>query len=273
MSTLTTYIPDPELGGCIVSFGIVEVAEGFTARFLLPPLGLSGLIIQHQSSTGHAIALLNGANILVHKAIAIGQLTSTLTASYTGKIKILFVFFHPLGMHQLFSIAMQQLSNSSINLFDLMGETKANLLLDRLKETDDNTSLIAILNDFFKDQEPILAERTEISRVLDFIHLHHGNISMSEIETHCFAHRKSIERHFQIQIGLCPKTYACIYRFKCLMNYLRQNPGTNWLKLSHLTGYYDQPHMLRYFKAYLNVSPNQLVKLNIDFVNHLLSRS
>ena len=63
--------------------------------------------------------------------------------------------------------------------------------------------------------------------------------------------------------------YSSIYWFKCLMNYLQQNPKTTWLEPSSLTGYYDQPHMVRYFKEYLKVSPNQLVTLDVGFINYL----
>jgi AraC-like DNA-binding protein len=80
------------------------------------------------------------------------------------------------------------------------------------------------------------------------------------------------ERHFQFQVGLSPKVYANIYRFKCLLNYLQHYPKTPWLKLSNLTGYYDQSHMVRYFKEYLKASPNQLISLEVDFNNYLLNR-
>jgi len=273
MSIPLTYCPDPELADCILCYGIAEVAETMTVPFICPPLGLSGFIIQHHSSTGTVVAIVEGSAKLIGKAVARGQLTTTVSGYYSGKIKTLLIFFHPLGMYQLFGCDMHKLTNTSMNLLELLGEEKGQYLLHRLEETDDNLILIDMLNDFFKAKKPLSNETSEVKRVLDFIHLHHGNVSIKEIEENCYVHRKSIERHFLFQIGLSPKTYASIYRFKCLMNYLQQHPNTTWLQLSSLTGYYDQSHMVRYFKEYLKVPPNQLVTLDIQLINHLLSRS
>lgn len=266
------YFPDPELADRILSYAITEEAEGITKPFLSPPLGLSGFIIQLKNSTGTSAARVNGIDFLVHKAAATGQVTAAVTGYYTGRIKVLMVFFHPLGMYQLFGTNMRTLTNTSMHLLEFLGQEKGESLLNKLYATDDNNALISILNDFFKAQQPLLNNTVKIKEVLDFIHRHNGNVSIREIEERCYVHRKSIERHFQSKIGLSPKTYASIYRFKCLMNYLQQHPEITWLELSNLTGYYDQPHMVRYFKEYLNVSPNQLVTLDIGLINYLLSR-
>lgn len=272
MSLPTNYLPDPELADCVLSYGIKELAEGITEPFVSPPLGLSGFIIHLKGSTGTSSAMVNGIDLLAHKAAVGGQVTSTVTGYYTGKIKVLMVFFQPLGIYHLFGFNMSKITDRSINLLDLLGVEKGQTLLNKLNETTDNASLIHILNDFFKAQKPIYDDTAEVKKVLDFIHLHNGNVSIKDIEENCYVHRKSIERHFQFKIGLSPKIYTSIYRFKCLMNYLQKNPKTTWLQLSSLTGYYDQSHMVRYFKEYLKISPNHLVTLDVDFINYLLSR-
>ena len=273
MSIPATFHPDPALASCILSYGIAEVAESTVAPFFSPPIGLSAFIIQHQSSTGTVVAFVQGHPMQVNQAIATGQLTSAITGYYTGKVKTLLIFFHPLGMHQLFGLDMHKLTDTSMNLLVLLGEEKGKYLLSSLDKTEDNLSLIYILNDFFKNQISVLNDTTEIRKVLDFIHLHQGKVSIKEIEEHCYVHRKSIERHFLYQVGLSPKLYASIYRFKCLMNYLQQHPNTNWLQLSSITGYYDQSHMVRYFKEYLKVAPKELITLDTELINYLLSRS
>ena len=248
MSITTTYFPDQEIAKYILSYGIVEVADGITESFISPPLGLISFIIQHQNSNGSAFATVKKINILKDKAVACGQVTTTVSGYYTGKVKTIIVFFHPLGMFLLFGCNMHLLTNNSLNLIFLLGEERKNELLNQLKETEDNLTLIHILNQFFKNQKPAIANTSEITRVLDFIHLHNGNVSVKQIETYCYAHRKSIERHFQFQVGLSPKVYANIYRFKCLLNYLQHYPKTPWLKLSNLTRYYDQS---AYFPLFL----------------------
>ena len=268
----STFFPDPGLEKYILSYGILEVADGITETFLSPPLGISAFIIQHPVSTGTSAAIVNGEDLLINKAAATGQVTATVTGYHTGKIKTLLVFFRPLGMYQLFGCDMSRLTNTSVDLKEFLGAEKGMNLVSKLGQTEDDISLISILNDFFSTQNQVSYNTSDLKRVLDFIHHNNGNVSIKEIEKSCYVHRKSIERHFQLKIGITPKIYSSIFRFKCLMNYLEQNPKTTWHELSNRTGYYDQSHMARYFKEYLKVSPNQLVTLDVAFINYLLSR-
>ncbi|WP_373057164.1 hypothetical protein [Zunongwangia sp. H14] len=73
-------------------------------------------------------------------------------------------------------------------------------------------------------------------------------------------------------LGLPPKVYCKIYQFKSLINFLQGNPGITWAQLADEVGYYDQSHMTRYVKKYLKVAPNTMVKLDMDFINYLLTR-
>lgn len=98
-----------------------------------------------------------------------------------------------------------------------------------------------------------------------------GNISITSIETVLNINKRTLERHFKTKIGISPKVYAQIIRFKSAMNYLQANPNTTWVDLTYNFGYYDQPHMTKYFKDCLNVSPNNIINLDMPFINFLLT--
>lgn len=97
-----------------------------------------------------------------------------------------------------------------------------------------------------------------------------GNISVKKISEIAKINRRSLERQFQDKIGLTPKVFAQVYRFKCTMNFLEQNPGITWTELSNSIDYFDQAHMIRYFKKYIKVSPNNLATIDLDVINYLL---
>jgi AraC-like DNA-binding protein len=180
------------------------------------------------------------------------------------------VFFQPPGMYRLFGFDMSKLTNASLDLHEFLGRERAQALLQKLKHAACNDTIVTVLNNFFLAQLSEVDDTEDIKPVLDFIHLRCGNVSVKEIEQHCYVHRKSIERSFHTKVGLSPKTYAQIFRFKCLLGYLKQHPAVTWLQLAEQNGYFDQSHMVRYFKEYLKVSPNHLVTLDVDFINYLL---
>jgi AraC-like DNA-binding protein len=256
-----------KLGSFIHSYGIIEEPEGFSQAFVSPPLGFSRFII---CTEGETDAFINGERFVHHKAVASGQVTSAITGSVSGKVKSIMVFFQPAGMYRLFGFDMSKLTDTSMDLHKFLGIEKAQVLLQKLKHAECNEAIVYILNEFFISRLSETDNTADIKNLLDFIHVHSGKVSVKEIEKHCYMQRKSIERSFHTKVGLSPKIYAEIFRFKCLMGYLKQHPGITWLQLSEQNGYFDQSHMVRYFKAYLKVSPTNLVKLDVDFINYLL---
>jgi len=256
-----------KLESSIHSYGIIEEPEGFSEAFVSPPLGFSGFIM---CTEGETDAFINGERFVHHKAVASGQVTSPVTGHVTGKVKSIMVFFQPQGMYRLFGFDMSKLTNASMDLHLFLGIKSARDLLQKLKHADCNATIIDILNQFFTSRLSETDNTEDVKKVLDFIHLHYGNVTVKEIEKHCYMQRKSIERSFHTKVGLSPKVYAKIFRFKCLMGYLKQHPSVTWSQLAEENGYFDKSHMVRYFKEYLKVSPNHLVTLDVDFINYLL---
>ncbi|RYE29784.1 MAG: AraC family transcriptional regulator [Sphingobacteriales bacterium] len=167
---------------------------------------------------------------------------------------------------------MQTLTNISVEGSQIVGNDAAKTLLKELNVVKQPAGLVDVLDRFFMSKLPIANGTEDVRKVLEFIHLRRGNLSVKEMEIVCAVHRKKTERHFQKKIGIGPKNYASIYRFKCLMKYLEEHPGITWQELSLSTGFYDQSHMVRYFKEYLRVPPNQLFTLDVNFINYLFNR-
>ena len=71
---------------------------------------------------------------------------------------------------------------------------------------------------FFLSQLPANEIEPKVEQAINYIHRQKGNVSISDIERTCFITSRSLERYFKTYIGLSPKDYAKIYRFKCLMN-------------------------------------------------------
>jgi AraC-like DNA-binding protein len=272
MTQPTTYLPHPGLREYISSYGILEIQEGVVEPYFSPPLGLSGFIIQSTNSPNKLVAKLEGEDFFTESAVVTGQVTFPVYGQINGPLKTIMVFFQPLGKYQLFGTDMSTLKNMAITLSDFLGKEEADKFLAKFRANQNSEHQIEVLNDFFLGLNVVSKDVDNIKRVMEYIHINQGGITIKEIEQNCHCHRKTLERQFKRMIGLSPKVYVQIYQFKCLMNLLLTRPKITWSELADQAGYYDQSHMSRYVKEYLKVSPNSIVELDMNYINYLLSR-
>jgi AraC-like DNA-binding protein len=262
------HFSPPEILAPYISFyGIFDVAEGFHGPYVSPPLGLCGLILSFNNIID---ATTNGQLFMKARHCATGQITAPMVGNIRGGEKIVLVFIQPFGLYQFFGINMSLLTNTSIPLPKLIGQDKADDLIEKLQEAADHTTIIEILNAFFLSHLPGYEIEPKVKQAIDFIHEHKGSVSINDIEGNCFITQRSLERYFKIYVGLSPKDYAKIFRFKCLMNYIQEHPGVNWSTLCEQNGYYDQTHLTRYFTRFLKIKPTEMVVVDMDYINYLL---
>jgi AraC-like DNA-binding protein len=261
------FLPPDSLAPYIAFYGIFDVADGIDEPYVSPPLGLCGFILSFNNIIN---ARLKEQLFMKEQYCATGQVTAPMVGSIRGKEKIVMVFIQPFGLYQFFGIDMSSLTDTSMPLHELLGEKAANTLIEQLINAVDQQSIIQILNTFFLSQLPPFELAPKVKESVDYIHQQKGNVSVKDIERNCFITSRSLERYFKMYIGLSPKDYAKIYRFKCLMNYIHEHPNVNWATLCEDNGYYDQTHLTRYFTRYLKMKPTDLVTVDMDYINYLL---
>jgi AraC-like DNA-binding protein len=267
MNYFTYFPPAPELADYIAFYGIHDRPAGIPETYLSPPLGFCGFMFTLE---GTGVATINGANFVRHVHSATGQVTAPVVGEMLGKFKSLLVFIHPLGLYQFFGCDMSALTNSSIPLSELLGEEAYQTLLHQILSADSDEAQIHILNTFFLARQHLFDVALPVKKALDYIHARQGNITIQDLVKESFATRRTLERHFQQYVGISPKVYANIIRFKNFMNDMQEHPGKTWSELCDENGFYDHSHLTRYFTEYLHAKPHELVNLDRDFINFLL---
>ncbi len=272
MKEPATYFPDARLQRFIACYGVLEVPAGISEPYFSPPLGLSGIIIQTIFDHEPMLAHIDDRIFFKERAVVTGQVTKPVYGTLQGRMKAFLIFFTPLGMYELFGNDMAELTNKSIPLKQFLGEPTCATLIQKLTADQSTDHQIKILDQFFINTNPAGKNFEKLRKVLNFIHERQGGVTVHDLEVNGCYHRKTLERHFRKMVGLSPKVYAQIYRFKSLIQLIQSQPDITWTQLADQAGYYDQSHMSRYVKEYLQVSPNSMVQLDMDFVNYLLSR-
>ena len=82
--------------------------------------------------------------------------------------------------------------------------------------------------------------------------------------------KRFLEKSFQSVMGIRPNQLIRIVRFQNFLFQLSHSTATRLTDLALQNGYYDQSHLIREFKNYTDLTPNQFAKA-IDS-SHDLSR-
>lgn len=83
-----------------------------------------------------------------------------------------------------------------------------------------------------------------------------GCVTLSSLERSTGLSARQLERKFSRQVGVSPKTFGRLMRFRRLVRALESSPSKDWAGLAARFGYADQPHLAREFRQFSGLSPS-----------------
>lgn len=73
-----------------------------------------------------------------------------------------------------------------------------------------------------------------------------------------------LETQFKKYVGLSPKTYSMIIRFKRMEQQLQTKSSVSWEQLDFTHEYYDQNHLIKDFKRFTGQTPSDYQMNNLE---------
>ncbi len=99
----------------------------------------------------------------------------------------------------------------------------------------------------------------------------HGSVSVDALRRHTGISSRQIERLFRWHVGVGPKLFARMVRFRSVLNAVRQTPVPHWANVAADFGYADQAHLIREFRQFTGCTPGALLQdaaaLNLQFTS------
>jgi AraC-like DNA-binding protein len=181
-----------------------------------------------------------------------GQKTRFVKVTSTGKTDIIIVRFYPWGAALFFDYPMNELTNASVDLYDLVPRQKVNELDLKIREALTTAERIASIESFLLH---VLDENRNDSLIFESIYKinrHSGNISITDLAHHLNLSRRQFQRRFTRIVGASPKEFAGIIRFQKALFQTRK--GIRWPEIISKCGFYDQAHLIRDVKKYSGLS-------------------
>jgi AraC-like DNA-binding protein len=150
-----------------------------------------------------------------------------------------------------------QLNEISYGVFDL-GMDKDCLerlckgfdLMDKYELSDRLEDLLDVSSDLFEYNMTIVD-------AIDQIRESNGTVSVKEIYTKLRVSKSKLEQHFNREIGLTPKEFCKIQKINYFINSYMENGDISLTELTYHCGYYDQSHLIKDFRYFLDRSPKE----------------
>lgn len=173
--------------------------------------------------------------------------------------------FKATGLYKLLGIPMDMFTNKAISANNI-DQLPFEKITQRLLHARDMTYCIQILEPYLL----FLAERSRpvpiaIEKAALLIEAYHESYSISNLANKTNVSQRQLERHFIKYMGVSAKTYYRMHRFIRLLKAKENKPKIKWTTLAHEFGYYDQMHLVREFRNFLQTTPSSFIPSDFAF--------
>jgi AraC-like DNA-binding protein len=197
------------------------------------------------------------------EAAVCGTVTENTCVAIEPGITYFGVRFHPGVLSLCFGVKDADLVNNRFLLSDLPGGRQ---LVEQIVETDAFTGRIDLfagrflsgIGDWMDSPSGRL-----LGALLGLILSRSGDVQVRELEAETGYSFRYIDKVFHSHMGVSPKAYCKFIRFQNFLHRMNTQGGQTLVNFAVDAGYYDHSHMLRDFKAFTSLSPQQY-KRTID---------
>ncbi|GCC51652.1 AraC family transcriptional regulator [Chryseotalea sanaruensis] len=191
-----------------------------------------------------------------------GQIDHHFTAIHYPGFYSLGVLLKPTMLSKLLHVDMGEFTNKAFDGILIRGDLKE--LHAKLEEADLTTSKIALLNDYFiKAFTNIHTTDTLADATLHNIH-RNATVSIEKLAKDLRVSERYLEMQFKKYVGLSPKTYSLILRFKRIEQQLNASAKPSWRQMDFVQDYYDQNHFIKDFKRFTGHTPSAYLLNNVE---------
>jgi AraC-like DNA-binding protein len=251
--TLNDEFVRDALAETIVPDGCCEIVLNFADRFRRV----------HPSGSGRE-------STLQPEFLVAGQLEGPLAIAPTGVVDLLGIRFEPAGIFPFLRFSLREIAGSQPDLADVS---------KRFSRTCESANLAGIEPPArVKRVQEALVECVDgrsvnwtIAECARRIERCHQLIPISELASDVDLSVRQLERRFADEVGMSPKRFARIVRFRRVIRRLNDPRPFRWADAAVDFGFFDQPHLIREFRAFTGRSPREYCRDRNELASHFAS--
>jgi AraC-like DNA-binding protein len=203
------------------------------------------------------------------QGFAVGMMSSSILVASARPVLTLAVRFKP-GMAGVFLAApLQALTDQRADIDLLWGRSDADRLADALwtNEVPERARLALIEQELLQRLRTANGDSADamrpagalalVQRAVAALDGSGGALRVEQLAAELGVSRQHLAVQFRQHVGLSPKLFARICRFRLATAALKTAPSPDWAQLALECGYFDQSHLIHDFQALAATTPER----------------
>jgi AraC-like DNA-binding protein len=165
----------------------------------------------------------------------------------------------PIGAHMLLGVPMDELTCRVVELEELFGR-EADELIERMHDARGWDGSFEVMDDWLlRRLADARGPHPAVEHTWERLVRSHGSVPVAELVQETGWSRRHLAARFREEVGLAPKPFARILRFRHAARELVRPDGRSLAEIALDCGYYDQAHLNRDFREFSGRSPTELM--------------
>ena len=217
---------------------------------------------------GPTVRLIEGGSAAAYgHAVACGMRASYYVKETVPGTMTVGAQLRPGAARALLGVTADELAGRHVRLGDLWGDTLVNAALEEMQQARRPDEQLRVLEAFLVARiRPVRGIHPAIANAL--VGFDPAARVAGLVRESGYSHRAFIAM-FRQEVGLPPKLYARVMRFRQVLERLEEEPSLDWAALAIEAGYSDQAHFSREFSEFAGVTPEQYRRIAPAFTGHI----
>ncbi len=258
--------PSHELRQVVECYWLIAFNEPSHIQKIIPD-GFPELIFHYKDDY---LINLHGEWEVQSKSLVAGQIRKHFFLRNSGEAGMFGIKLKPTALKHLFGLSMRQFTDKVVDLREI-NNARLNGLESAVRKNDEFVKIVAETENYLMSLGVDQIRLHHSDAAIDRIHQFMGNVDVGDICKSTGIGERQLERSFQEYVGLPPKFYARVVRFSNIFK-LVQSKDPSWSDLVYNTGFYDQSHFIRNFKAFTGEDPSSYLFEEPTMANFFLRK-
>lgn len=217
---------------------------------IIIPLGYINIIFNY----GSAYRLVGeDREMVIPNAVMIGQMKRVKHVRYGQQLHQIGISLTPLGFIQLFHVLSLELTERIVQAIDVDPDLEE--LYRMMMRSKDVEQHIPVINHYLLQKLALNKKDTgRIEKMLTYVEQEYENLNIVSMANFFGISVSTLERYFKKHIGLTPKAYGDIVKF-------RKHVEDEGLREDMQYRYYDQSHLIKTSRKFAGKTVKELEKL------------
>jgi len=187
------------------------------------------------------------------RVFVVGTMTRPIFVDLAAQMEYLGIRFAPGGFGHFFRTPAHELTDRTVPWENV---SASSALVEQVANAPEVGARLAIIEASLSQNLRSAGPGPVPAPVLRAISAARGVVSVTQLARRAGWSPRHLHRVFREWVGVGPKTFCGIMRFKTALRTLRHGPSPNLLRVALEAGYYDQSHFIHEFNRFYGSSPS-----------------